>query len=313
MYHCLLNIKEPIWFAKRDLYGVGEPDANPTEVGILSHSLIAVNVTIYDNGRWEIDSEDDIHQTPFMGTLIYIPGVLLTNEMGQIPRDLLKVTKPDSRHTVNEDMLLAEYLERIRPGLEHANQVCREMDKMGFITIPGLGCGAFSEGFQGLHGLLRNVIERILSNHHGHLPHIKAVYYDPHEMSEENQNFRCEIGHITYLVRPLLRGNENKPQLCHPSAYQEPGDDFSDCHLISFVAWDPVSWPGNDYWGGVRFTDDGVKAAASSTMYAMTGIKGEYDCENTRYMPPAGYTNWNDVVEQNSLEIHITPENVRFY
>ena len=67
------------------------------------------------------------------------------------------------------------------------------------------------------------------------------------------------------------------------------------------VAWDHVSWPGNDYWIGAasslaicdaftrgmhmmltmigpvrpgkRCTDDGVKAAATDTMRALTGVE----------------------------------------
>ena len=55
------------------------------------------------------------------------------------------------------------------------------------------------------------------------------------------------------------------------------GDDFSGCILFSIVAWDHVSWPGNDYFGGSRSTDDGVKAAATDSMAVLTGIEGHYD------------------------------------
>ena len=36
--------------------------------------------------------------------------------------------------------------------------------------------------------------------------------------------------------------------------------------LFSVVAWDHVSWPGNDFYAGQRKTDDGVKAAATTAM-----------------------------------------------
>src|SRR5262249_44771579 len=42
------------------------------------------------------------------------------------------------------------------------------------------------------------------------------------------------------------------------------------------VAWDHVSWPGNDFLGGSRATDDGVKAAASNSMSALAGVEGKY-------------------------------------
>ena len=55
------------------------------------------------------------------------------------------------------------------------------------------------------------------------------------------------------------------------------GNDFNDMDLYIVVAWDHVSWPGNDFYIGARATDDGVKAAATDVMFKMTGIEGSYD------------------------------------
>ena len=47
---------------------------------------------------------------------------------------------------------------------------------------------------------------------------------------------------IDYLVRPLcIAGNENKPQLCRPTDFEEEGEDFAGCGLHSIVAWNHVS------------------------------------------------------------------------
>jgi len=62
--------------------------------------------------------------------------------------------------------------------------------------------------------------------------------------------------------------------------------------LYSIVAWDHVSWPGNDFFVGSRATDDGVKAAATNSMSVLTGVKGEYDPTRGKYQPPQPYTNW---------------------
>ena len=83
-----------------------------------------------------------------------------------------------------------------------------------------------------------------------------------------------------------------------PIAYAEKGDDFSGCTLYSIVAWDHVSWPGNDFYAGSRATDDGVKAAATSSMSVLTGVEGRYDSTRGKYLPPQPYSTWGAVVDE---------------
>ena len=106
-------------------------------------------------------------------------------------------------------------------------------------------------------------------------------------------------------MRPLLQGNVERPQLCAPTEYAEPGDDFSDSRLYSIVAWDPVSWPGNDYWGGARITDDGVKAAASDLMRAITGLEGRYDRRANGYQPPDSSPTWEALVQEQGTQLQV--------
>src|SRR5262249_41554965 len=139
------------------------------------------------------------------------------------------------------------------------------------------------------------VLERLLTDYGTSLPNLKAVYFDPYS---ECDNARREIHGISYMVRPLRApGNQGKSQLCRPAVYAERSDDFSDCTLYSIVAWDHVSWPGNDFFTGSRATDDGVKAAATSSMAAITGLEGQYDTARWKYQPPRPYRNWQEVVE----------------
>ena len=69
------------------------------------------------------------------------------------------------------------------------------------------------------------------------------------------------------------------------------------------VAWDHVSWPGNDFFAGVRCTDDGVKAAATDSVFELTGFKGHYDSRSGAYLPPESYQTWGEVVERNGLRL----------
>ncbi|NBC47008.1 MAG: hypothetical protein GVY22_03245 [Gammaproteobacteria bacterium] len=85
------------------------------------------------------------------------------------------------------------------------------------------------------------------------LPLLRLVYYDPYA---ECRNTEHMVGSLSLRVRPLLQGNADRPQLFAPACYAEPGDDLGDCRLYSVVAWDPTSWPGNDFWARARVTDD---------------------------------------------------------
>jgi len=73
--------------------------------------------------------------------------------------------------------------------------------------------------------------------------------------------------------------------------------------LFSIIAWDHVSWPGNDFFAGSRCTDDGVKAAATDSMAVFTGIDGHYDPQRGAYLPPPPFRTWGEVVEKNALRL----------
>jgi hypothetical protein len=195
----------------------------------------------------------------------------------------------------------ALYERRLLPVLKYASAAALRDGRRSIVTIPGLGCGQFAGRFQGAIGaLLKDALGQILERHAATLPGIKAVWFDPYrECTEE----RLQLGHLAYFVRPLQRGSHGRPQLCPPELYSEKGDDFSGCVLSSVVAWDHVSWPGNDFYGGSRSTDDGVKAAATDSMFVFTGFRGSYDKETNCYLPPAGYPTWGDLVIRHSLRL----------
>ena len=291
----LLKTKPPQIFAESAVAGDGS-DWNLTELGILGDISIAVPVTIFDNGH---HSAPVPHAEPFKGTLVFTPGALLRNGRGQPPADWAEVTLADG--TLDPEGYYGLYERRLLPVFQHVNASAASQEKSALLTIPGLGCGQFAGPFRGqLGAALQTVLERFLKKHGASFPNLKTVYYDPFN---ECGNSRQEIHGTSLMVRPLLAGNAAKSQLCQPSNYAEDGDDFSDCILFSIVAWDHVSWPGNDYFGGSRCTDDGVKAAATDSMAVLTGIEGRYDPQRGAYLSPAPYRTWDDVVRQNGLRL----------
>lgn len=52
---------------------------------------------------------------------------------------------------------------------------------------------------------------------------------------------------------------------------------------------------------GLRATDDGVKAAATDSMFAMTGVRDEYNPATNCYEPPRGFKSWGEIVNKNAL------------
>ncbi len=292
----LMRTKRPQIFAEFEVYGNGT-DWNQEELAILGDISIVTPVTIYDNGKHRHPA---VHEVPFLATLIFTPGALLRNGNNITPVDWEEVTVNGELSTTKYYQL---YERRLLPAFIYANDRAKQNGKMALITIPGIGCGQFAGVFRGQLGTeLKDTIIAFLSTHGHKFPNIKVVYYDPYQ---ECENERFEIDGISLLVRPLTKGNTNKPQLCHPQVYAEAGDDFTNYQLFSFVAWDHVSWPGNDFYLGARSTDDGVKAAATNLMEVMTGIEGRYDCQTYEYHPPTTYKTWKEVIIRNKIQLEV--------
>lgn len=291
----LINTKVPQIFAESAVAGDGS-DWNLTELGILGDISIAVPVTIFDDGNHHAPVP---HAVPFPGTLVFTPGALLRNGMGKTPADWAEVTRPDG--SLCTDGYYRLYERRLLPVFRHIDASAAAQGKSALLTLPGLGCGQFAGPFQGQLGTaLLGVLKKFLTVHGASFGNLKAVYYDPFN---EGAKARAKIHGISLMVRPLRHGNPPQSQLCPPPAYAETGDDFSDLCLFSLVAWDHVSWPGNDFFGGSRATDDGVKAAATNSMAGLTGVDGRYDPGRGAYLPPPPFRTWEQVVHHHGLRL----------
>ncbi|WP_143741882.1 hypothetical protein [Thiorhodovibrio frisius] len=292
----LVNTKRPQYFAESAVYGDGR-DWNATELSLLGDLGLAVPVQVFDDGRHQ---SPEIHDQPLFATLLFIPGALLRNGRGCRPADWDAVTRDNAIDPVGYNAL---YERRLLPLLEYADADAAKRGQAAVVTLPGLGCGQFAGPFAGSLGArLQEALVALLQRHAAKLKHIKLVYYDPYI---ECTNQQVEFASLSLRVRPFLQGNADKPQLCAPERYAEPGDDFSQCRLYSVVAWDPVSWPGNDFWAGVRVTDDGVKAAATDLMSVITGISGQYDRRHHSYQAPPPYPNWEALVQDQGIRLQV--------
>ncbi len=236
----LINTKRPQIFAETAVSGDGS-DWNQTELTLLGDIAIAVPVTVYDNG---LHHHPHVYAEPFSATLLYVPGALLRNGRSHTPADWHEVVTDGQ---IDAEAFYRLYERRLLPSFIYANDMAQSRNKQAFITIPGLGCGQFAGKFQGQLGAeLENVLSRFLQNHVASFPHIKAVYYDPYQECDNN---RLEIGHLSFMVRPLTQGNQSKPQLC-----QANGLSRSTGTILAPVNYSVLS-PGIMYHGrGTIFT-----------------------------------------------------------
>jgi hypothetical protein len=256
----LLATKRPQIFAESQVSGDGS-DWTSRELALLGDINIAMRATIYDNGAWS-PSEPAFrqHKPPFEAGLLFTPGALLT--MNASP-DYVEVT---SGGRIDQNKYNALVERRLMPLLAYADQMAANEGMRAFVTLPGIGCGAFAGRFRGkMETHLESALGALLKKNGKTLRHIALVYFGPHDKGAVRND---KIHGISFRVRP----SAGKPLLCAPQDYAEGGEDLSGCRLYKFVAWDHVSWPGNDFFTNSRYTDDGVSAAASNSMEIVTGI-----------------------------------------
>ncbi|MBM4205473.1 MAG: hypothetical protein FJ194_15185 [Gammaproteobacteria bacterium] len=292
----LLQTKRPQIFAESAVAGDGR-DWSDIELSILGDISIATPVAIYDDGQHH---HPLIHESPFRGTLIFVCGALLRNDIGVSTPDFREVV---TGRTIDPVAFTELYRRRLRPVFHYIQHSAKSRQRAAIVTIPGLGCGQFAGPFRGCLGSqLQQSLCTILTGEVAQLPNIRLVRFDAFDEGEDDA---VNIGTLIFRSRPLRRSTHPLPQLCHPTTYEEDIEEFGQCDLYSLVAWDPVSWPGNDFYIGSRATDDGVKAAATSSMNVMTGIEGAYDPRRTQYLPPHPYRTWLDVVRYEEVTLRI--------
>jgi len=292
----LFATKQPQIFAEQDIHGDGS-DWTERELQLLGDCAVAVDVTVFDDGRHQ---RPHVHPTPFPATLLFVPGILLRKDRRGTPADWHQVVVEGK---LDAQRFATVYERRLLPSLLYADAEAGRRRQRALITMPGLGCGQFAGPFRGqLAAYLEQALVTILRRHAHLLRHTAAIWFDPYS---ECSNQRHDFGQLGLRVRPLLAGNQHLPQLCPPQQYAEAGDDFANCRLFSFVAWDHVSWPGNDFYAGSRSTDDGVKAAATSAIGVLTGIDGNYDPNEFAYLPPEGFATWGSLVAERKLALGV--------
>lgn len=275
LFHALTQTREPAKYAESEVRADGS-DWTFEELALLGDASFAAPVTFFDNGRHH---NPQLHRPPFNGNLLFMSGALLRNDYGNPIPDKSECVKHGELSPKAYQNLI---IRRLRPLLTFANRQAGSQNTKAIVTVPGLGCGQFSGNILGIPEQLQKTIQKLLKDEGLRFRNISCVRLDTYSsLSNESE----VIHGIKFRVRPLLKGNNFTPQLSHPEQLEEEPGEFKDHILSSVVAWDPVSWPGNDFYIGNRATDDGVKAAASNVIEVITGIPGAYNERHHRFDP----------------------------
>ncbi len=168
------------------------------------------------------------------------------------------------------------------------------------VTVPEIGCGAFSGQFSDIiSDKFQATLQKIIEKHGAAFPNIAGIYSN----YTEEKVYKKPIPHKTGKL-PLLE----KPEV-YAKQLKLPEGKYT---LVKAVAWDHISWPGNDFWNNNnRSTDDGASAAASAICYTLTGVKGQYDKKTQKYLPPQGMRDWEQVINDKNLTLKTEEDNIQ--
>ncbi|RME45697.1 MAG: hypothetical protein D6791_10130, partial [Chloroflexi bacterium] len=245
LLRALLHTKKPCIFAESAVAGDGS-DWTAEEIALLGDIACLVPVTVFDDGEWR---HPRVHEPPFAAHLVFVPGALL--------RDLQRAPSPDRaeiapRGVIDPEAHYRLHERRLRPVFDAIEAVAVAEDRGAVVTMPGLGCGQFAGAFgERVKPALRDTLHRLLEAHAARWPHLRLVHFDPYA-GIEPYAWRIRRD-LVYRVRPLT-GGHGHPQLSRVAVFDEGEGRLGDCRLFSLVAWDHISWPGNDFYAGSRYT-----------------------------------------------------------
>ena len=245
LLQALLDSKERLFFAEQGVIG----GWSLLEQRILGGIGVAMKALIFDDGTWY---RPRIHRYPFEGTLLFCPGPLLSRTDSWDYHFIID----DGQ--VNEEHYASVLEERILPLLLYVQETA---SSPALVTLPGLGCGLFAGVFKGvISQLFIRTVRNILERNKDRLSNIAMVYHYAYGPGEEGLRYEEDISNTMRFVQ----WRNGPSMLSRPSVIDPAFSD--DTPLYKFVAWDHFSWPGNDFFANSRNTDDGVSAAATSSM-----------------------------------------------
>ena len=287
----LMNTRKPTVFAEGETIGPMQ-NWNQFEYQIMGNICSSIeDVKVYDNGRWGRPKgvgDGRYKDKPHSINLLCVPGAILRK--GFPDYDTLV-----SNNTIDEKNYKNFYKAKLSAVFQQANDSAKRDNQQAFITVPGIGDGAFAGQFSGktvqhLHNAIAELIQE-----NPQWENIGCVWID---------GFRSKVCKDTTIGTTLLRvrntGTEahndthtlfsNKKygdlgQMSKAEEYAETLQEqqqFQQCKRFKIFAWDHFSYEGNDWVNGSRRTDE-ANMASCNALSIISGGQGEYRPHEKEY------------------------------
>ncbi|WP_152571645.1 hypothetical protein [Legionella norrlandica] len=317
----VMNTRLPKIFAESQAT-IGEGKMwNKDEYEILGNICSVLRgVEVYDNGKYGATGTGDgrYKDNPPKINLLCIPGAIL-QPPNTMDREKI-LSQADGRDVLDERKFKDFYKDRLRTVFQEANDQAKEKGKKAFITVPGIGNGAFAGEFRGQTiGLLNDTLKELLEEN-PQWKNIGGIWLDGYSSTVCQDN---QIGDTKLRVRNTGSGSNGSHVLQSGKPYSDLGQmskaedfaespeeaiEFANCERFKIFAWDHFSYEGNDWVGGSRMTDE-ANMAACNGLGVMSGFPGQYRNENPEidgppkaYYPPEGYRTWEQLFYSNNLK-----------
>lgn len=282
---------------------------NDQEASLLGDMSVVLKAMVIDDGQWVNEKGEilhKIHPEQFPVTMAFISGCL---GMPNFP-DKLEFDQGNLKELITR---------RLLPVLRSfSQQLLLEEGPFarGIVTMNGLGCSAYAHEIPSKQANIEFLAAvRHVHRTYGHQFSNLDIWldlFDKFFSQEPQDNITVDEKNkskpslfLRSLKDPKSPGLPQLLPFVDYAAYIKRVYGLTRVYsrLFTIVAWDHYAWPGNDWVGGSRTTDDGNKGAATTCMHSMTGIEGStYD--GLGYQPPKEYTSWMDLIEKMGLIVH---------